>query len=218
MEIHPPHAPAHSFKDFAIQLLTIAAGVLIALSFEGVREWNHYRTLVSEAKENISREITDNKRDIENVLGGVDDRKRKLANALHAADELIATRTLSATELSLSFELADRVNSAAWQTAEQTGALAHMDFADVQRYARLYAFQDLYIAQQRRALEALTQAIGILTSGQNPTTAPAKDIEVFRARVLDLQSILTLEEQLGRKLVADYASVLSGGEPEGTRR
>ena len=37
MDIHPPH-PIRSWKDFAIQLVTITAGILIALSLEGVRE------------------------------------------------------------------------------------------------------------------------------------------------------------------------------------
>jgi hypothetical protein len=38
VEIHPPHGSIHSFKDFVVQLATITAGVLIALSFEGVLE------------------------------------------------------------------------------------------------------------------------------------------------------------------------------------
>jgi hypothetical protein len=32
VEIHPPHRPIHSVQDFVLQLLTITAGVLIALS------------------------------------------------------------------------------------------------------------------------------------------------------------------------------------------
>src|SRR5262245_25696016 len=61
VEIHPPHAAAHSLKEFLLQLLTITAGVLIALLIEGMVEWNHHRTLVREAKEMIAREIADNK-------------------------------------------------------------------------------------------------------------------------------------------------------------
>jgi len=61
VESHPPHAPAHSIKDFFIQLLTITAGVLIALSIEGLTEWNHHRQLVREATETIAREIADNR-------------------------------------------------------------------------------------------------------------------------------------------------------------
>jgi hypothetical protein len=37
VESHP-HGSIHSWKDFCVQLGTIAAGALIALSLEGVRE------------------------------------------------------------------------------------------------------------------------------------------------------------------------------------
>ena len=56
MDIHPPH-PIHTWKDFGIQLVTITAGILIALSLEGVRESIHDRAIVREARENIRREI-----------------------------------------------------------------------------------------------------------------------------------------------------------------
>jgi len=36
VDIHRPHA-VHSWKDFGVQLVTITAGILIALSLEGQR-------------------------------------------------------------------------------------------------------------------------------------------------------------------------------------
>jgi hypothetical protein len=36
VDIHPPHA-VHSWKDFGVQLVTIAAGILIAPSLEDQR-------------------------------------------------------------------------------------------------------------------------------------------------------------------------------------
>ncbi len=35
-------------------------------------------------------------------------------------------------------------SSAGWRTAERTGALSHMPYAEVQRYSLLYDLQDLY--------------------------------------------------------------------------
>ena len=37
-------------------------------------------------------------------------------------------------------------STASWRTAERTGALGHMDYAEVQKYSKLYDFQDLFIA------------------------------------------------------------------------
>jgi hypothetical protein len=62
VDIHPPHA-IHSWKGFGIQLATITAGILIALSLEGVRETVRDRALVREARENIRHELADNQKE-----------------------------------------------------------------------------------------------------------------------------------------------------------
>ncbi len=154
MDIHPPH-PIHSWKDFGIQLVTITAGILIALSLEGVRESIHDRALVREARENIHREIADNQREVDDEIDAMPERGKKLDTALRFANELLKTKRTevhSARAWSSSFPT---LSAASWQTAERTGALAHMDYAEVQKYATLYAFQDFLIAQHRRALDTL---------------------------------------------------------------
>ena len=50
--------------------------------------------------------------------------------------------------------------------------------------------------------------MGILVSRSDPTTAPARDIELFRQRVVDLGALLTLEEQLARGLVEAYTKAM----------
>jgi len=90
MDIHPPH-PIHSWKDFGVQLITITAGILIALSLEGVRESIRDRALVREARENIRREIADNKREVDNEISAIPARSKKLDTALRLANELLKT-------------------------------------------------------------------------------------------------------------------------------
>ena len=149
VEVHPPHAPAQSVKDFFIQLLTITAGVLIALSIEGLTEWNHHRLLVREAKETIGREIADNKSALARHFSEWDRSAEGIDKALQLANELLATRKTDIHEIELGYHLSS-LNDASWRTAERTGALAYMDYADVQDYAKLYGQQDLYVSQQRR--------------------------------------------------------------------
>ena len=84
MDIHPPHA-IHSWKDFGIQLVTITAGILIALSLEGVRETWRDRALVREARANIRREIADNKREVDDEIGTMADRGKRVDVALRFA-------------------------------------------------------------------------------------------------------------------------------------
>jgi hypothetical protein len=80
----------------------------------------------------------------------------------------------------------------------------------VQKYASLYAFQDFLIQQQRRALDGLSTAIGILTMSEDndPRNAPRADIARFRDQVVSLRSILFIEEQLAAGVTARYKKAL----------
>jgi hypothetical protein len=201
-EIDPPPGAARSFKEFAIQLVTITAGVLIALSIEGVREWSHYRALVREARETIAREIADNKKELDGRLKAFDSVKKNLDTAFQLVNELLATKKSDINRLELGFEMAE-LSAASWQTAERTGALAHMDYAEVQRLSRLYDAQSLYLEHQRRTLERLAAAVTLFAGG-DPHTAPAKDLETFRAHVLELQGGYAIQAQLGQRLTELY--------------
>jgi hypothetical protein len=208
VDIHPPHA-IHSWKDFGVQLITITAGILIALSLEGVRESIHDRALVREARENIQREIADNKREVDGELAGMADRTRKIDAAKRVADDLVKTRQSEAQQAELGLEF-PTLSAASWQTAERTGALAHMDYAEVQKYAGLYAFQELMSAQQRRALDALSSAIGFfaaLGDGDTSKATPA-DVARLRDQLIALNSILYVEEQLARTASERYKKAL----------
>lgn len=207
MEIHAPHGAIHSWKDFLLHLVTITAGILIAFSLEGVRESIRDRALVREARENIARELADNKKEVDGDLAGLDTRKRDLTAALQFADDLLKTRHTTFKELKLGFSVAD-LGTASWQTAERTGALAHMDYAQVQKFARVYVVQDLYATQQRRAVEHLSAASAIFAGGNDPTLAPASDLERFRQQVLELRSDLSIQEQLARRLSEIYKQAL----------
>ena len=208
MDIHPPHA-IHSWKDFGVQLITITAGILIALSLEGVRESIHDRSLVREARENIHREIADNKREVDDEIRQMPDRGKKVDAALRFANDLLKTKhtDVHQVELGLNFPT---LRAASWQTADRTGALAHMAYAEVQRYAELYAFQEFLTAQHRRALDALSSTIGILTASEDgdPTKASAADIARFRDQLIALRSILFIEEQMTRTASERYKKAL----------
>jgi hypothetical protein len=209
VEIHPPHGAIHSWKDLLIQLGTITAGVLIALSLEGVRETLRDRALVREAGENIRREITDNKREVDVEISGMEDRGKKIETALRFASDMLATKrsAIQTLELGLSFPT---LRTASWQTADRTGAFSHMDYAEVQKYAGVYSMQEFIVAQHRRAIDALALALGILAAseGGDPTKAQPAELERFRQQVIALRSVLFVEEQLARGLSETYEKTL----------
>ena len=54
MEIHKPK-PAHSVREFLIELLTIVAGILIAISLEQAVESLHWHEKVASARSRSER-------------------------------------------------------------------------------------------------------------------------------------------------------------------
>jgi hypothetical protein len=208
VDIHPPH-PVHSWKDFGIQLITVTAGILIALSLEGVRESIHDRALVREARENIHREIADNRRELDGELAVTAERGKKIDAALRFANELLKNKHTEVHQIELGLNF-PTLSAASWQTAERTGALAHMDYAEVQKYAALYSFQEFLAEQHRHALAALSAAIGIITAseGGDPTNASPADIQRFREQVVALRSVLYIEEQMTRTASERYKKAL----------
>jgi hypothetical protein len=197
---------AHRYRYFFIELLIVTSGVLIALSVDSLREWNQDRMLVSEARATIAREIADNKKEVDISLSEVEPRKTNIRNAVTLANDLLATRKSAIREFRLGFSIAE-VSAAGWQSADRTGALSHMDYSEVQKYARLYAFQELFAAQQRQAVQRIASAIAIL-SDANPHDAQPDDLRAFRQHLLALGGELEVERQLAERLSGLYADAL----------
>lgn len=126
-------SPIRSVRDFFLQLVTITAGVLIALLLEGLVGWNNNRVLVNEARATIRREIADNKAALDAHLEGVEERSKDLQNTLNWATERLKTGK-SDLKVSVGFS-ASPLSTAAWETAARTGALT---YSDVQKYPNLY--------------------------------------------------------------------------------
>jgi hypothetical protein len=208
-QIAPPTPPTakYTLTDYIFQFVTVTAGVLIALLLNGLVEWNDNRELVAQARATISRELSDNKADLERVLKGVDQRHTDLDHALQLANDLLAKGITDVRSLNLGFSLAT-LSQTSWQSAERTGALGHMDYTEVRRYAGPYEFQDLFVQQQRKSLDLISAASALLTPAFDPAKPNLQDIGEFRRHVLQLQAALGVEKQLGEALLKAYAEAL----------
>ena len=136
----------------------IVLGILIALGLESALEYRHHRHLVAEAKENLAHEIADNKRVVDSVLASLKTQEGDLRNALRWAREM---RTLGKTdihEMRLGFQIPS-LSTASWRTAEVTGALGHMTYAEVKSYSEIYGVQDLLARAEALKLERFSGAL-----------------------------------------------------------
>jgi hypothetical protein len=71
LDVHPPHHPTHTWKDFLIHIATIVVGLLIAIGLEQAVEAIHHaserRELIAELREEANGNVTTLRRDI-NIL------------------------------------------------------------------------------------------------------------------------------------------------------
>src|SRR5947209_9617740 len=127
MEIHAPKAP-HSLKEFLRELVTITAGILIALSLEGVLEWTHHRHLVRESRDNIHTELSENRRELEDAMAKQKTTEQQLAKFYTTLVDLETKRGSITTNLQLNISLAD-LHRTSWNTAANTSAISYMPYS-----------------------------------------------------------------------------------------
>jgi len=56
LDVHPPHHPTHSWKDFFVHIATICVGLLIAIGLEQAVEHLHRAREAHELRESLARE------------------------------------------------------------------------------------------------------------------------------------------------------------------
>jgi hypothetical protein len=200
-------AAKYSAADYTFQFVTVTVGMFIALFINGMVEWNRDRRLVAEARATLVREITDNRKDLQTTLVNIPRDREAMLNAIRFADDMLAAGKTNVTALNLHYNLADLYDTS-WRTAERTGALSHMEYAEVQRYSKVYDFQDLFVQQQRNILTMLSSASALISENFDPDKPNLKDLEVFRDRVMQLRAAITVQESLAKRLDELYAEAL----------
>jgi hypothetical protein len=139
MDVHAPHEPIHTTRDFFLHLFTITVGLLIALGLEGLVEAGHHRHLLHTAEANLSVEIRQNRDLIDRDEAQMDGTERILNTDIQT---LLALKAHQAVAPSLHFNWQwDSTQAAAWNTARDTGALALMSYDRVQGYSVIYGQQ-----------------------------------------------------------------------------
>jgi hypothetical protein len=199
-------AAKYTAPDYAFQFVTVTAGVLIALFIDGLADWKSNRDLVADARAAIRREVTDNLKELEGQPKTIAKANAQIDSALEFVSDLVSTGKTDLRELNVGFDLST-LNDSSWRSAERTGALSHMSYEEVKEYSELYAFQDLFTTQQRRAVELVTNAITIAGT-QDPTRASKEELMTFRNQLLALRANVLVTDQMGTQLVDAYRKFL----------
>lgn len=198
MEIHPPDGPPRSLRDFALHLLTITAGILIALSLEGLVEYVHHQHLVHEARRNLQAEIAANRSELEETLGGLPALGRQVQDAVTRIGALAPGGTLEG-ELHLGMHAA-LLGDTSWETAQRSGAVSFMPYEEIEHYAALYGVQARFLEIQEKLVDRILDTDLKASDIQERAQALGKlrDVEHSRHGLEQYGAIL-------RKLYADDA-------------
>jgi hypothetical protein len=85
VEIHAPHKPILTVTEALVHLAIVTVGILIALSLEGARQWHEHRSLVSETRESLTREIQANRAELAGYVENATTMQKQLMHAREVA-------------------------------------------------------------------------------------------------------------------------------------
>jgi hypothetical protein len=133
LDVHPPHAPTHTWRDFLIHIATIVIGLLIAICLEQSVEYLHQRHELQKAREEIREETNGNRRTAALQLEFI----HQIQAELNADMVLLLAHRATGQPLTgqLHFDWTfRRVRSAAWTVNRQSGALSLMPHPELAYY------------------------------------------------------------------------------------
>ena len=215
MEIHPPHGAVTSLKQFLRELVTITAGILIALTLEGLANWRHHRTLAREARANILSEVRENQRDLAKEREDLRKVERDGQGLITLVHQLETNRKTSMRQVQYTFSIAE-LHSTSWNTASTTGALSFMPYTEVKRYTEVYDLQRAFTTLQERAFAASLDVQGLATLlSRNTATITTAELSDAERRLGIAMADVAAMEQIAEPLNQRYDELLkaTAGHP-----
>jgi hypothetical protein len=177
-------------------LLTITVGLLIALGLEGCVEWRNHRHLASEAGFALSHEIVQNRKTLDSLHQPIADQQKQLDADLAALAVMRANPTAKNQSLGFGFAM-HTFDNVAWKTAQTTGALAYMPYAEASTYADIYTGQEQLVQTEQQVVDDVLRASALpstQSANWKPTVAQIDEltdrIGMLRMRLALLSSML----------------------------
>jgi len=206
LDVHAPEHGIHGVRDFFVHLLTITAGLLIAIALEQSVEALHHRHQRKEAEAMIRQELSENRDEITQRQEKLTTEVSDLVGLLAYIDERLAHKPADASKLHLGLSEGP-LRDAAWRTAAATGVATYMDYATVERFAECYKEQDEYELVQGHAVEAF---LGIVSFAAVKKPAELSDDELRAAQPSVRQALAHLQalRDIGRGAVKMYDEAL----------
>jgi hypothetical protein len=198
LEVHVPKA-ARSVREFAIELLTIVAGIVIAISLEHAVEAIHWHKQVQTARDVLRQELLEANGFYEFRLAVnecVAQRLSQLSDIVESSAEHAKTDPVGDLTLHIGHLLTDD----AWQSERAAQTLVHFPADERERYSTIYG-QQFDIRNWVNEELGVWAAIRVLQG--NPERLSTSDITLIRqniqiARTLNYLIVQNAKDQLSR--------------------
>jgi hypothetical protein len=206
MDIHAPHQPVHSWRDFFTHIVIITIGLFLALMLEAGVEWMHHRHIVHEARANIRQELQGNHDNAQKDLGYIQAAIDRANANLATIRRLRADQKNFKGSLDYSMQFAS-FDSAAWTTARETGALGYMPYKEVQDDGGLYTDQQMVNDQAIGVFRRQSLDMTPMFMEENAIDVPPARIETLlhdtAASLIELKTLQQLVKQYDDTCVAE---------------
>jgi hypothetical protein len=206
VDVHPPHHPIRSWKDFLLHLLTITVGLLIALTLEAAVEAAHHRHMVRDARENIRHEIEANLQLYQKDEESLQQNRDVLARTIAQLRELRSGKTLE-NHLNWNWSWSS-FREAAWKSARDIGAIGYMDLQTIEGYDLVYA-QQSYVNNDATSLVLDEDKIGSPLRITNDVNALLpSEVQAMLLGTAELDSRIETLQRLMKNLKSNYEGAL----------
>jgi hypothetical protein len=176
VDVHSVHHAPRTWRDFFLQLLMITIGLFIALTLQAGVESFHHRHLVSEARENLRREIQINRNHYAENVQSVEKNRRQLAHDIDLLRDLRGGKVIEKNALVWGWDWNGYID-ASWKTARDTGAVSYMSFDLINAYAEIYLQQDYVNTQALAIINDAPKSAAFLRVAKDPSALSPSDIQ-----------------------------------------
>ncbi|MEJ2203493.1 MAG: hypothetical protein P8170_05245 [Gemmatimonadota bacterium] len=156
-----------------LEVASVVFAVLVALAVDEWRQDRENGQLAQRALAGIATEIRGN-------LGELDDARDANRAMLVVLDSALTSETPQGFGVHFEYAL---LSSAAWQTSQVTQAIHFVDYGLVQRIARVYDLQTLFVESQRGLVDQMSGTAGV----DDPVAPLRRRLEVL----MELEAGLT---------------------------
>jgi hypothetical protein len=200
------------WRDFLLHLITITIGLLIALSLEGLVEWQHHRHLVHDAEASLHAEIKSNADGLDGVLTDLHKQQATLKHDVSVLNFAAANGKFPPDKhMAIDFRIVT-FDDVSWKTAQSTDAFSYMPYDLARDYAGIYAQQDMLTSSEQQAARDSMIAIGSFINEPDNAPPPSKEdalptvqkIEALQGQLILVDSYMQALDNLYKQFLAAH--------------